>query len=163
MRATTPAPGPRRPGVPPPAGPSPWLLAARRRLRERLCNPTLRTLAIADIALLPRGDAFWSPGAERVAIVSLADGLCGYATVGHLPRAARDELVRAVAEVCGVARVRFVPHSVARRRAADALAVFGRSCAALGFFSLLQLPPLVAIGVLIAGMAVVQLGERCAP
>jgi hypothetical protein len=71
LRATTTAPGSPRPDGSPPAAASPWLRAVRWRLRERLHNPTLRTLAIADITLLPPGDAYWSPGARRTAVVAL--------------------------------------------------------------------------------------------
>jgi hypothetical protein len=67
-----------------------------------------------------------------------------------------------VTAVCGAAEVRFVPDAVARRRAADALTVFGQGCLALGVFALLQLPPLVATLVLLAGIAAVQIGERYA-
>jgi hypothetical protein len=141
---------------------SPWLHAARQRIGERLHNPLLRTLAISDIALLPRGDAFWAPDARRVAVIALADGLCGYETVVRLSRAARGELVNAVAEICGVAVVRFVPCSVARRRAADAFAVIGQSCIATGLFALMLIPPLVAVLVLLIGIMAVQFGERYA-
>ena len=158
LRATTTTPGSPRPGGSPPAATSPWL----RAVRWRLHNPTLRTLAIVDIALLPPGNAFWSPDVRRIAVVALEDGLCGYATVQRLPRAARGELERAIAAVCGVAEVRFVPDAVARRRAADALTVIGQGCTVLGIFALLQLSPLIAALVLLVGIATVQIGERYA-
>jgi hypothetical protein len=151
----------RPPRTTPPA-PAPWFPSARRRIGARLRNPLLHTLAIRDIALLPRGEAFWAPGAERVAVVALADGLCGYATVGRLPRTAREELIRAVADECGVATVRFVRCSVARQRAADACAVIGQSCIATGLFALLLVSPVVATLVLLAGLIAAHLAERFA-
>jgi hypothetical protein len=130
------------PALPAPLAPrageaGPWLGSVRGALRERLASPLLRTLDIVDIDLQPHGEAYWAPATRRVAVVSLAPGLCGYATVSRLAPNQRRELERALAGVCAVDAVALRPALPGRALCGDLLVVAGEALAALGLLSLL--------------------------
>ena len=108
---------------------APWLDAVRAHLRRRMRNPTLRTLTIVDFDLRPHGDRYWARDTERVAVVTLAPGLCGYGTIAHLTSAARAELVETIAAVCQVDRVDPRAFPALRARLTDGLVVVGSSAA----------------------------------
>jgi hypothetical protein len=106
----------------PPAGARPQPAPLQQRLRARLHNPLLRTLTIVAIELLPDGPAYWAPETERVAVLTLAPGLCGYDTACRLSRGARAELARALAELCAARVVLLRPASPRQARASSARA-----------------------------------------
>ncbi len=140
-----------------------WLEDLQRRLRARCRNPILRQIAIADVELLPRGDRFWASGTERIAVVSLAPGLCGYATALRLNRRARAEFEGALADLCHVDTVRLRSEPVSRALISDSLVVLGQLGGLLGLMPALPASPVFVCGVAVAGAASTVAGYALAP
>ena len=140
-----------------------WLAEVRRRFHQRVRNPALRTLAILDIELLPHTDAFWVPHTTRIAVVTLAPGLCGLATLARLPVAARAEFATALAEICAVERIELATLPPGWAVLSDSLVVLGELGAALGILPLLPVSPLLVCGVAAAGAASARMGYLVAP
>jgi hypothetical protein len=140
-----------------------WLAEIRRRLYLRVCNPALRSLAILDIELRPHTDAFWAPHTTRIAVVTLASGLCGYATLARLPSAARVEFVTALAEICAVERIELATLPPGWAVLSDSLVVLGELGAAIGILQLLPVSPLLVCGIAAAGVASARAGYLVAP
>lgn len=140
-----------------------WLAEVRRRFHQRMRNPALRTLAILDIELLPHTDAFWAPHTTRVAVVTLAPGLCGRSTLARLPAAARAEFVATLAELCAVERIELITPPPGWAILSDGLVVLGELGAAIGVLQLLPVSPLLLCGVAAAGAASARAGYLVAP
>jgi hypothetical protein len=142
---------------------APWLDAVRAQLRRRLRNPTLRTLTIVDLDLRPHGDRYWARDTERIAVVTLAPGLCGYGTVAHLTSAARDELVETIAAICHVDRVVLRAFPALRARLTDGLVVAGFLGGSLGVIGALPLSLPLVCGVAACGAISAHAGYAFAP
>ena len=140
-----------------------WLTEVRRRFHQRVRNPALRTLAILDIELLPHTDAFWAPQTTRIAVVTLAPGLCGRATLARLPATARAEFTAALAELCAVERIEITTPPPGWAILSDGLVVLGELGAAIGVLQLLPVSPLLLCGVAAAGAASARAGYLVAP
>lgn len=142
---------------------TPWLDQLQRRLRERLPNPLLHTLAIVAVELRPHGDRYWAPGTERVAVVSLTPGVCGYESALRLGAGPRAEFERALADLCAVDRILLRPASPGRARLADALVVLGQLGGALGIIPFLPTSPFLVGAVAAIGAASAHAGYTFAP
>ena len=163
LRTIIPPLGLPAPFDPRPDGPSPWLEAMRQRLRRRLRNPTLRTLTIVDLDLLPHGDAFWAPATIRTAVVTLPPGLCGCDTVAHLTSSARAEFIAAIAATCQVDRVVLRRHPALRTRLTDGLVVAGFLGASLGLLGALPVSLPLVCGVAACSAVSAHAGYAFAP